>query len=93
MWYTGRATHIHMRFRSTYESSSDGSTNTAQLFLHQTFIINWTLRLLRIVAKENSVTNAGDSVYVGEGGTTILSLSGSASAGYTATLSLYLPLS
>ena len=37
-WYTGRTTHIHMRFRSAYDTSSDGSTNTAQLLFDQTFI-------------------------------------------------------
>ncbi len=93
-WYTGRATHIHMRFRSTYDTSSDGSTNTAQLFFDQTFIDNLDTTVAPYSSEgKNSVTNAGDSVYVGEGGTTLLSLSGSASAGYTATFSLYLPLS
>ena len=93
-WYTGRTTHIHMRFRSTYNSSSDGSTNTAQLFFDQTFIdsLDTTVTPYKSEGK-NSVTNAGDSIYNSEGGTTLLSLSGSASAGYTATFSIYLPLS
>ena len=93
-WYTGRATHIHIRFRSTYDTSSDGSTNTAQLFFDQTFVdtLDTTVSPYSSEGK-NSVTNAGDSVYVSEGGTTILSLSGSASAGYTAAFSVYLPLS
>ncbi len=93
-WYTGRATHIHMRFRSTYDSSSTGSTDTAQLFFDQTFIDNLDTTVSPYSSEgKNSVTNAGDSIYVGEGGTTVLSLSGSASAGYTAAFSLYLPLS
>lgn len=93
-WYTGRATHIHIRFRSTYDTSSDGSTNTAQLFFDQTFVdtLDTTVSPYSSEGK-NSVANAGDSVYVSEGGTTILSLSGSASAGYTAAFSVYLPLS
>lgn len=92
-WYTGRTTHIHIRFRSTYDSSSSGSTNTAQLFFDQTFIdtLDTTVSPYASLGK-NSVTNAGDSIYNTEGGTTILSLSGSATAGYAATFSVYLPL-
>lgn len=93
-WYTGRTTHIHMRFRSTYDSSSDGSTNTAQLFFDQTFIDNLDTSVSSYSSEgKNSVTNAGDSIYTSEGGTTLLSLSGSATAGYTASFSIYLPLS
>lgn len=92
-WYTGRTTHIHMRFRSTYDSSSDGSTNTAQLFFDQTFIDNLDSAVSPYSSEgKNSVTNAGDSIYTSEGGTTVLSLSGSASSGYTASFSVYLPL-
>jgi protocatechuate 3,4-dioxygenase beta subunit len=92
-WYTGRTTHIHIRFRSTYDTSSSGSTNTAQLFFDQTFIdtLDTTVSPYSSLGK-NSVTNAGDSIYNSEGGTTILSLSGSATAGYAATFSIYLPL-
>jgi protocatechuate 3,4-dioxygenase beta subunit len=92
-WYTGRTTHIHIRFRSSYDSSSSGSTNTAQLFFDQTFIDNLdtTVSPYSSLGK-NSVTNAGDSIYNSEGGTTILSMSGSASDGYSATFSVYLPL-
>jgi len=93
-WYTGRTTHIHIRFRSTYDSSSDGSTNTAQLFFDQTFIDNLDTTVSPYSSEgKNSVTNAGDSIYTGEGGTTLLSLSGSATAGYSASFSVYLPLS
>ena len=92
-WYTGRTTHIHIRFRSTYDSSSTGSTNTAQLFFDQTFIDNLDTTVSPYSSEgKNSVTNSGDSIYNSEGGTTVLSLSGSASAGYTATFSIYLPL-
>ncbi|HWA94205.1 MAG TPA: Ig-like domain repeat protein [Terracidiphilus sp.] len=92
-WYTGRTTHIHIRFRSTYDSSSSGSTNTAQLFFDQTFIdaLDTSVSPYSSLGK-NSVTNAGDSIYNSEGGTTILSLSGSASSGYAASFSIYLPL-
>ena len=93
-WYTGRTTHIHMRFRSTYDTSSSGSTNTAQLFFDQTFIDSLDTSVSPYSSEgRNSVTNAGDSIYTSEGGTTLLSLSGSASAGYTASFSIYLPLS
>jgi protocatechuate 3,4-dioxygenase beta subunit len=93
-WYVGRTTHIHMRFRSTYDDSSDGSTNTAQLFFDQTFIDSLDTTVSPYSSEgKNSVTNAGDSIYNSEGGTTLLSLNGSATAGYTATFSIYLPLS
>src|SRR6266702_2837765 len=92
-WYTGRTTHIHIRFRSTYDTSSTGSTNTAQLFFDQTFINSLNTSVSPYSSHgTNSVTNAGDSIYNAEGGTTVLSLSGSASAGYIATFSVYLPL-
>ena len=92
-WYSGRTTHIHIRFRSTYDSSSSGSTNTAQLFFDQTFIdtLDTTVSPYSSLGK-NTVTNAGDSIYNSEGGTTILSLSGSATDGYSASFSVYLPL-
>lgn len=93
-WYTGRTTHIHIRFRSTYDTSSDGSTNTAQLFFDQTFIDSLDTAVSPYSSEgKNSVTNSGDSIYTSEGGTTLLSLSGSASAGYAASFSIYLPLS
>jgi protocatechuate 3,4-dioxygenase beta subunit len=93
-WYTGRTTHIHIRFRSSYNSASSGSANTAQLFFDQTFLnnLNTTVSPYSSLGT-NSVTNAGDSIYNSEGGTTVLSLSGSATSGYTATFSVYLPLS
>lgn len=92
-WYSGRTTHIHIRFRSTYDSSSTGSTNTAQLFFDQTFIDTFDTTVAPYSSEgKNTVTNAGDSIYNTEGGTTLLSLSGSASSGYTATFSIYLPL-
>ena len=89
-WYQGRTTHMHIRFRSTYDSSADGSTNTAQLFFDQTFIDGFDTSTYSL--GQNPVRNAGDSIYNSEGGTTLLSLSGSASAGYTASFSVYLPL-
>ena len=37
-WYAGRTTHIHLRLRSTYDSTSNGGTNTTQLFFPQDVI-------------------------------------------------------
>ena len=34
-WYQGRTTHIHLRVRSSYDSTSTGGTNTTQLFFPQ----------------------------------------------------------
>jgi len=93
-WYSGRTTHIHMRFRSTYDSSSTGSTNTMQLFFDQTFIDSLDTTASPYSSEgKNSLTNAADSIYTSEGGTTVLSLSGSAASGYAASFSIYLPLS
>jgi len=44
-WYAGRTTHIHLRLRSTYDSTTTGGTNTTQLFFPQDVIdtINTTI--------------------------------------------------
>ncbi len=95
-WYAGRTTHIHLRVRSSYSeasSTSDG-TNTTQLFFPQAVIdtINTT------VAPYNShgtdpTTNAGDHVFTPETqGATLLSLTGSVTAGYAASFTVDLPI-
>jgi len=94
-WYSGRTTHIHLRLRSTYDSSSAGGTNTMQLFFDQTLVdtLDTTVSPYSSEGK-NSTTNASDRVYSQqEEGTTLMTLSGSVSAGYTATAKIYLPIS
>jgi protocatechuate 3,4-dioxygenase beta subunit len=93
-WYQGRTTHVHLRLRSTYDSSTTGGTNTMQLFFDQTLIdtLDTTVSPYSSEGK-NSTTNASDRVYSQqEDGTTLMTLGGSASAGYTATANIYLPI-
>jgi len=93
-WYSGRTTHIHFRLRSTYDSSSSGATNTMQVFFDQT-LIDTLATSVSPYSEEgtNSTTNASDRVYTDqEEGTTLLTLSGSTTAGYTASFNVHLPI-
>ena len=93
-WYSGRTTHIHFRLRSTYDSSDSGATNTMQVFFDQTLIDTLATSVSPYSAEgTNSTTNATDRVYSEqEDGTTLMTLSGSTTAGYTATFKIYLPI-
>jgi len=93
-WYQGRTTHIHLRFRSTYDNSSTGGTNTMQVFFPQT-LVDTIYTTISPYSTEgiNTTTNASDGVYTPEEhGTTLLTLTGSTTAGYAATFSIYLPI-
>jgi hypothetical protein len=93
-WYQGRTTHIHLRLRSTYDSTTTGGTNTTQLFFPQDTIdtINTTISPYSTEGT-NPTTNASDHVYTGEvSGATLLTLSGDNSNGYTATIKVNLPI-
>ncbi len=93
-WYSGRTTHIHLRLRSTYDSSSTGGTNTMQVFFDQTLIDTLDTSVSPYSSEgKNPVTNASDRVYAQqEDGTTLMTLSGSTSAGYSASAKAYLPI-
>lgn len=93
-WYSGRTTHIHLRLRSTYDTSSTGGTNTMQLFFPQTLVdtLDTTVSPYSSEGK-NPTTNASDRVYSDqEEGTTVMTLSGSTTDGYSATANVYLPI-
>jgi protocatechuate 3,4-dioxygenase beta subunit len=95
-WYAGRTTHIHLRVRSTYSaasSTSDG-TNTTQLFFDQTFVDTLSTNVAPYNAEgKNPTTNAGDHVYSGETkGANLLALSGDDTNGYTAAVTIVLPI-
>jgi len=93
-WYAGRTTHIHLRLRSTYDSTTTGGTNTTQLFLLQDVIdtINTTISPYSAEGT-NPTTNASDHVYSGEtDGANLLTLSGDNTNGYTATIKINLPI-
>jgi len=93
-WYSGRTTHIHFRLRSTYDETDDSGSNTMQVFFDQTLIDTLATSVSPYSAEgANPTTNATDRVYSQqEDGTTLLTLSGSTSAGYSATFSAYLPI-
>jgi len=93
-WYAGRTTHIHLRIRSSYDSTTTGGTNTTQLFFPQDVIdtINTTISPYSGEGA-NPTTNATDHVYTGEvSGATLLTLSGDTTNGYTATFKVDLPI-
>jgi protocatechuate 3,4-dioxygenase beta subunit len=94
-WYQGRTTHIHLRLRSTYDETDNSGSNTMQLFFDQTLVdtIDTTVAPYSSEGK-NSTTNASDRVYSQqEDGTTLMTLTGSETAGYAATANVYLPIS
>ena len=93
-WYAGRTNHIHLRFRSTYDDTDTSGSNTMQLFFDQTLIDTLATSVTPYSAEgTNPTTNATDRVYsTQEDGTTLLTLSGSTDAGYTATSKAYMPI-
>jgi protocatechuate 3,4-dioxygenase beta subunit len=95
-WYSGRTTHIHLRVRSTYSTASSNSdgTNTTQLFFDQTLVDTLATSVTPYSAEgKNSTTNATDHVYDGEtNGANLLSLSGDNTSGYTAEITIGLPI-
>lgn len=95
-WYPGRATHIHLRLRSKYNAASalrDGS-NTTQLFFPQATIDAVFRSAAPYAARGvNPMTNASDHVFASETkGANVLALRGDVRTGYTATVSLGLPI-
>ncbi len=93
-WYSGRTTHIHLRLRSSYDETDDSGTNTMQLFFDQTLIDTLATSISPYSSEgTNPTTNASDRVYSQqEDGTTLMTLTGSTSAGYTASFNIYLPI-
>lgn len=93
-WYSGRTTHIHLRLRSTYDETDDSGSNTMQVFFDQTLIDTIDTTIAPYASEgQNPTTNASDRVYVQqEDGTTLLTLTGSVTAGFAATTNVYLPI-
>jgi hypothetical protein len=82
-WYSGRTTHIHLRLRSTYDETDTSGSNTMQLFFDQTLVDTLATSVTPYSSEgTNPTTNASDHVYsTQEDGTTLMTLSGSTSAG------------
>jgi protocatechuate 3,4-dioxygenase beta subunit len=95
-WYSGRTTHIHLRVRSSYSdaSSTMDGTNTTQLFFDQTLIDGLATSVTPYSSEgTNPTTNASDHVYTPETkGETLMTLSGDATSGYTAVVTIGLPI-
>ena len=93
-WYAGRTTHIHLRVRSSYDSTTTGGTNTTQLVFPQDVIDSISTTISPYSGEgTNPTTNASDHVYTGEvSGATLLTLTGDTSHGFTATCKLNLPI-
>ena len=95
-WYSGRTTHIHLRVRSSYSDASSPSdgTNTVQCFFDQTLVDTLSTTVVPYSAEgENPTTNASDRVYSEEeDGANLLALTGDATSGYTASLTIDLPI-
>jgi protocatechuate 3,4-dioxygenase beta subunit len=95
-WYAGRTTHIHLRVRATYSeasSTSDG-TNTTQCFFDQTFVDTLSTSVTPYSAEgKNPTTNVSDHVYSQEeDGANLLALTGDNTSGYTAEVTIVLPI-
>jgi protocatechuate 3,4-dioxygenase beta subunit len=95
-WYQGRTTHIHLRIRSSYSaasSTSDG-TNTTQLFFNQALVDTLSMSVAPYDTEGvNPTTNATDHVYAQEvEGANLLVLEGDIASGYTASVTLGLPI-
>jgi protocatechuate 3,4-dioxygenase beta subunit len=93
-WYSGRATHIHLRFRSTYDETDTSGSNTMQVFFDQTLVDTIDTTVSPYAAEgKNPTTNAIDNIYSSEEkGTTVVTLTGSVATGYTGAFSAYMPI-
>ena len=95
-WYQGRTTHIHLRIRSSYSeaSSTTDGTNTTQVFFPQALVDTLATSVAPYNAEgTNPTTNASDRVYAQEtAGTMLMSPTGDTASGYTASVSIYLPI-
>ncbi|HTT04727.1 MAG TPA: hypothetical protein VMF64_05510 [Steroidobacteraceae bacterium] len=95
-WYSGRTTHIHLRLRSKYgeASSTTDGTNTTQVFFPQDLIDTLSTSVVPYSAEgSNPTTNATDRVYSQQvDGETLLTLSGSTAGGYSANITVGLPI-
>ncbi len=86
-WYRGRAIHIHLKVR-TYDGSTETYEYTSQLFFSET-----TIKQAYGVAPYSAnglpdTSNAADGIYAETGGTSLVTMSGNGSSGYTGTVTL-----
>lgn len=82
-WYTPRATHLHVQI---YDASNNLLLTTQLAFPDA---INTTVNTYYATSGTNSVTNATDMVFSDSYTEELMTVSGSTSAGYTATANIY----
>ena len=86
-WYRGRAIHIHLKVR-TYDGASQTYEYTSQLFFSETTIAQAFSVSPYSGNAMPDTSNAADGIYAETGGTSLVGMSGSASAGYAGTVTL-----
>ena len=86
-WYRGRAIHIHLKVR-TYDGVSQTYEYTSQLFFSETTIAQAYSVSSYSGNGMPDTPNAADGIYAETGGTSLVSMSGSASSGYAGTVTL-----
>jgi len=87
-WYSGRAVHIHVKVR-IFDSSGNITTEaTTQLFFDDS--TTSAVYAANSAYKQGSrdVLNSADQIYASEDPALLVNLSGSASSGYTGTISI-----
>ncbi|WP_185204536.1 T9SS type A sorting domain-containing protein [Chryseobacterium sp. C3] len=82
-WYTPRATHIHVQI---YDASNNLLLTTQLAFPDA---INTTVNTYYATSGTNSVTNTNDMVFSDSYASELMTVSGSTSAGYTATANIF----
>lgn len=93
-WYEGRTTHIHLRLRSTYDSTDSGGGNTTQLFFDQSVCDTIYTTISPYNSRgTDSTTNTNDHVFTGETkGENLVTLTGDSSSGYIGACTISLPI-
>lgn len=87
-WYSGRAVHLHFTVHATIA----GATRefTSQLFFNETLTTTVFTASPYNTRGTRTTFNTGDGIYAQSSGQTLISLSGSNSAGYSGTFNLAL---
>ena len=88
-WYSGRAVHIHFKIRATISGKS--YEFTSQLFFNDSLSTQIYAASAPYNTRNNrDKMNSSDGIYQQSGGQTLLSLTGSTSAGYSGTINVAL---
>ena len=91
-WYMGRTVHIHFKIRTPANSDSAWEF-TSQLFFEPEFTDEVFAQAPYASKGQQDTTNASDGIYSNGGDQMLLTPTGDASSGYTATFDIALDLS